>query len=97
MKKYLKSFTAITSGTMAGRDDGYPYTDYQVYNSIEEVAKYHGKKRDEKYYEIDAVNEEEFHKEIEKTKEKIEKKKQEAEREAKMKEFERLKQELGEE
>lgn len=97
MKGYLKSFTAITSGTMAGREDGYPYTDYHVYNNIEEVAKYHGTRRDEKYYEIHAVNEEEFQKEIQQAKEQIEAKKQAEERAKKMKELKKLKEELGEE
>jgi hypothetical protein len=96
VKKYLKSFTAITSGTMAGRDDGYPYTDYHVYNSIEDVAKYHGTRRDEQYFEIHAVNEEEFEKEIQLTKERIQEKKNEEERAKKVKQLEELKVELGE-
>lgn len=96
MKKYLKSYTAITSGTMAGRDDGYPYTVYQVYNDIEEVAKYHGTKREEQYFEIHAVNEEEFAKEIKQAKERIEEKKKEKERAKKLKQLEQLKAELGE-
>ncbi|PLS19533.1 hypothetical protein CVD28_03705 [Bacillus sp. M6-12] len=97
MRKYLKSYTAITSGTMAGRDDGYPYTAYQVYNDIEEVAKFHGTRRDEQYFEIHAVNEEEFQKEIQLAKERIEAKKQEEERAKKQKQLEKLKAELGEE
>lgn len=96
MQKYLKSYTAITSGTMAGRDDGYPYTAHQVYNNIEEVAKYHGTKRDEQYFEIHAVNEEAFQKEVQLAKERIETKKKEEERDKKLKELAKLKAELGE-
>lgn len=97
MKKYLKSYTAITTGSMAGRDDGYPYTAYQVLDSIEDVARYHGKRSDEQYFEIHAVDETEFLKAIEKAKDEINEKNRMAERERKQQEILRLQEELREE
>lgn len=96
MTKYLKSYSSITSGTMAGRDDGYAYTAYQVFDDIESVAKSHGKNKEEQYFEIHAVNQDEFQKEIQLAKERIESRKKEAERAKKMKELQKLKDELGE-
>jgi hypothetical protein len=94
MKRYLKSYDAIATGSE--REYGYSYTDYQVFNSIEEVAKYHGTKRDEKYFEIHSVNEEDFQREIQKAKERIEEQRREEEIARKRRQLEELKAELGE-
>jgi molecular chaperone DnaK (HSP70) len=48
--KYMKTWMGVTSGTMAGRDDGYPEMKYRHYNSIDELAKDFGKQSQEKYY-----------------------------------------------
>lgn len=37
--KFLKVYTDVITGSMAGRDDGYPCTKYVVYNNIEQLAK----------------------------------------------------------
>lgn len=97
MRQYLKTYTAITSGTMAGRDDGYPYTALQLLKNMNEVAKYHGTRNNEQYYVVEAVDEKEFEQELQKAKEQIAEEKKKAERDKKLKEFERLKAELGEE
>lgn len=94
MKKYLKAYTAITTGSMAGRDDGYPYTAYSVYDNIKELAKFHGQQKDEQYFEIHAVNELLFLEAVEKAKEEINAEKKKVERERKLKEIERLQREV---
>lgn len=97
MQQYLKTYTAITSGTMAGRDNGYPYTAFQLMNDMKQVAECHGTKRDEKYYVIEAVDEMEFETELQKMKEQITEEKIKKEHAQKMEELARLKAELGEE
>lgn len=97
MNKYLKSYTAITRGTMAGRDDGYPYTEYHVYNSIEDVAKYYDTQPDEQYYEIHAVNKDDFKQKIQEVKQQIEAQTKAQELERKRQRLAQLKVELGEE
>ena len=97
MRQFLKTYTALTTGTMAGRDDGYPYTKLQLLKDMNEVAKCHGTKKDEQYYVVEAVNPTEFEKELQKAKEQIVEEKKKAERDKKIKELERLKAELGEE
>ena len=42
--KFLKVYTDVITGSMAGRDDGYPCTKYVVYNNIEQLAKNYGTK-----------------------------------------------------
>lgn len=96
MRQYLKTYTEITSGTMAGRDDGYPYTELRLLKDMNEVAKYHGTKRDEKYFVVEAVNEKEFETELQIAKEQIEEEKKEAELAKKRKVLAELKAELGE-
>jgi hypothetical protein len=93
--KYLKTYTTYTTGTLGGRDDGYPYTAKQTFDNMEELAKAHGTKRDEKYFIIKEVEQEAFLEEIYKIKEEIAKKKEEEERERKMKQLRQLQKELG--
>jgi hypothetical protein len=97
VKKFLKTYTAITTGSMAGRDDGYPYTALQLLNDMDSVAKSHGTEKDERYYEVHAVNEVEFEKELQLTKERIKEVEKEKERAKKQAQLEKLKKELGEE
>lgn len=96
MEKYLKTYTSITSGTIGGREDGYPYTQTQLHENIEVLAKNYGTKEDEKYYILEAVNEEEFEQKIQEIKERLEKEEKEEKRKTKLNELERLKTELGE-
>ncbi len=42
----------VTSGTMAGREDGYPEMKFRYFDSIESLAKSYGQHKDEKYYEL---------------------------------------------
>lgn len=52
MTKYLKMWTGRTTGTIAGRDDGYPTTKYIVFNSFEDMLETYGGSPDESYYEL---------------------------------------------
>ena len=42
MGKVLKVWQGVTSGSYAGRDDGYPETKYQVYDSMRDLARDYG-------------------------------------------------------
>lgn len=68
--KYLKTYMGVTSGSYAGRDDGYPEMKYVLYNSIDELARDFGKQRDEKYYSVSELDKNVFHDNVKKTLEK---------------------------
>lgn len=68
--KYMKTWMGVTSGTMAGRDDGYPERKYRHYDSIDELARDFGKQKDEKYFELKPLRTEDLQNEIVKTLEK---------------------------
>lgn len=53
--RYLKTYTSYTSGSYAGRDDGYPTTSYQTFGSFDELAKSYGKKPNEKYFQLTPI------------------------------------------
>lgn len=38
MPKYLKTWMGTVSGSMAGRDDGYPERKYKVYETLTDLA-----------------------------------------------------------
>lgn len=58
MTKYLKTWTGLTTGTLAGRDDGHPITKYKFFNSFDDLLKTHGSDPDEKYFKlVDIQNE----------------------------------------
>lgn len=60
MGKVLKVWQGVTSGSYAGRDDGYAETKYQVYDSMRDLARDYGKKRNEKHYKLEEVNSKEL-------------------------------------
>ena len=67
MIRYVIKFTNFTSGSMAGRDDGYPYTDQRTFDDMESFLK--GLKtinRIESYYaeEVSIIPKEKLDKEI---------------------------------
>jgi len=62
--KYLKTYMGVTSGSMAGRDDGYPEMKFRHYDNFEDLAKDFGKCKDEKYYYLTEINNEELEKEV---------------------------------
>lgn len=55
MVKYLKTYKGLTTGSYMGRDDGYPTTYHQTFDSIEKLAKSYGKEKGEKYYELNEL------------------------------------------
>lgn len=60
--KYLKIWEGIITGSIAGRDDGYPETKYSVYNSLEDLSISFGKFKDEKHYKLEKINDDELEK-----------------------------------
>lgn len=56
--KYLKTWTGVVTGSMAGRDDGYPITKQAMYDSIEDLTRNYKKDKDEKYYKLVDMEEE---------------------------------------
>jgi hypothetical protein len=48
--KYMKTYTAFTSGSLGGRDDGYPYTKSMFFTNIRDLANDYGKRLNEVYY-----------------------------------------------
>lgn len=53
---YLKTWMGVISGSMAGRNDGYPEQKRRVYDNIEDLARDFGTKNDEKYYKLTEVD-----------------------------------------
>ncbi|MFW6026329.1 MAG: hypothetical protein ACOCRX_08300 [Candidatus Woesearchaeota archaeon] len=55
--KYLKVYTGLSTGTLAGRDDGHPVTKMTLLNNLEELVKnYTGKEKDLRYYKLEEIN-----------------------------------------
>jgi len=48
-QKVRKYYTIYTSGSLAGRDDGYPERTHMDFVTLEGVARFHGKEVEEEY------------------------------------------------
>ena len=72
-KKYLKVYTTLTSGTMAGRDDGYP-EDKMGFVNEESMAKNYNSQRNERYFEVRELSKEEVQGIVKPTLERLEEK-----------------------
>ncbi|WCK57576.1 hypothetical protein PP175_26285 (plasmid) [Aneurinibacillus sp. Ricciae_BoGa-3] len=92
---YLKAYTTYTFGTPAGRDDGYPYTAYQVFEDMESLVKEHEKRENERYFLIEEVNTVAFLEKIKAIQKVLKEKEEEVIRAKKMAELEKLKKELN--
>lgn len=62
--KYLKIWEGVITGSMAGRDDGFPETKYSVYNSLEDLSRGFRKNKDERYYKLERINDSELEKAV---------------------------------
>lgn len=58
-KLYLKTFMSVTSGTLGGRDDGYPEQKMVLVNQ-EELSKNFGTTRKEVYFELRELSKDEL-------------------------------------
>jgi len=93
--KFLKVYTDVITGSMAGRNDGYPCTKYVVYNNIEQLAKNYGTKADEKYYNLEEIDLEKLANEVALIKKELEEKRKQEVIANKERQYEMLKKELG--
>jgi hypothetical protein len=94
MAKYLKTYMGVISGSMAGRDDGYPEEKRVYYNDLAKLIADHGKHPEEKYYVLTEMPEDMFKQAYEQHKTDAQRKKEEAERAADLAELDRLKKKL---
>lgn len=92
--KYLKVWEGVTSGSFAGRNDGYPETKYTVYNSLEDLSRHFGKCKNERYYKLERVGNSELEKVVKEVQEEMAIKKEEQKKLQIEKEMEKLKKEL---
>ena len=93
--KFLKIYTGVITGSLAGRDDGYPCTKYVIYNNIEELSKNHGTKTDEKYYSLEEIDPKKLAGQVALTKKELEEKRRQEIIANKERQYEALKKELG--
>ena len=93
--KFLKVYTDVITGSMAGRNDGYPCTKYVVYDNIEQLSKNHGTKADEKYYNLEEIDPENLANEVALIKKELEEKRKQEVIANKERQYEMLKKELG--
>lgn len=63
--KYLKTWTTLTTGSYAGRDDGYPIEKSQVFNTLPELARSYGTQKNESYYALQELNHKDLMKAVE--------------------------------
>lgn len=94
MPMYLKQYMGVTSGTMGGRDDGYPEVKHRVYHSIEELADA-PTVEDEEIFVCEPVNGSDIAKQIAAARRREEKKKKDKDLQDKEELFNKLKKELG--
>lgn len=81
--KYLKTWTGVTTGSFAGRDDGFPETKYRVYNSLESLARGFRSFKDERHYKLERMNDNELEEIVKEIREEN-KKRKEKERKVKL-------------
>lgn len=93
--KFLKMYTSVITGSIAGRDDGYPCTKYEVYNNIEELSKDYGTKSNEKYYNLEEIDPEKLANEVTLIKKELEEKRKQEVIANKERQYQILKKELG--
>lgn len=62
--KYLKTYMGVTSGTLGGREDGFPEMKHVLYYDFNHLAKDYGKKKDEKYYKLTELNKTELENDV---------------------------------
>ena len=93
--KFLKTYTGVITNSLAGRDDGYPCTKYEVYSSIEQLSKNYDTKADEKYYSLEEIDLEKLAHEVALAKEGLEGKRKQEIIANKERQYEMLKKELG--
>lgn len=93
MPKYLKTFMGVVTGSMAGRDDGYPEMKHRLYDSLEDLAA-DPTVEDETVYELVECHPS-IATMIQQERKRQERQKEADERAKKEVEFERLKKELG--
>lgn len=96
MEHILKTYTAIRTGSMAGRDDGYPYTEQLVIKTPEQLIATFGKHSDEKYYKLSEITDLSISQTVEFLKKKAKEKEDARIKEEKRNQLEKLKKELGE-
>ncbi len=90
----MKEYQGFVTGSIAGRDDGYPETKRLVFDSIESLAV--DPQRDQQVvYELVPVNTVKLQSLLAETKKRLVEKKAVDDRAKKEEEFERLKKELG--
>ena len=54
--KYLKTWTGVTSGSYAGRDDGYPVEKSRTFTDLDELARSFGSEKNEKYFKVQEIS-----------------------------------------
>lgn len=54
--KYLKTWMGFTSGSYAGRDDGYPQEKSRTFTDLDELARSFGSEKNERYFKVEEVN-----------------------------------------
>ena len=94
MPIYLKQYMGVTSGTMGGRDDGYPEVKHRVFHSIEDLADA-PTVEDEEIFICEPVNGGEIMRLITDARHREEKKKKDKDLQDKEELFNKLKKELG--
>ena len=62
--RYLKQYEGVTSGSFAGRDDGYPETKFMTFSDVVSLSKDYGKRKDEQYFKLVPIAKEELEKEV---------------------------------
>lgn len=84
----------VTSGSMAGRDDGYPEMKFRHYTQIDELAKDFGKQKEEKYYELTELSHDKLNELVVESLEKQKELAKNKKKEELQKQIEKLQQEL---
>jgi len=54
-QQYLKTWMGVTSGTLGGRDDGYPERKFRLFNDIDEMAKDEDRP-DQEFFHVNPVD-----------------------------------------
>lgn len=92
-KFYLKTFMGVTSGTLGGRDDGYPEQKMVLVNQ-EELSKDFGTKSKEVYFELRELSKDELEEIVLPTLERIKQEKVEKKKELISAQISKLQEEL---
>lgn len=93
--KFLKLYEGVTSGTLGGRDDGFPETKHVVYDTIQPLALDFGKRKNEQYFILEPLAPEQLEHYVKEALDKVAQQKQESQRLRDEAEFERLRNKLG--